>query len=93
MAVDKEAISLSRVYSYYSMCNNRRILISLFSSYTFSIVDIAGSIFHTAMMTASSPTVCTEVQNDLAPTTVHSYFTLFKLLCAFRIHTRSSSTR
>ena len=41
--------------------------------------------------TALSPTICNGVQNHLAPKTLHSYFTLFKLLYASSIHTRSSS--
>ena len=41
--------------------------------------------------TALSLTICNGVQNHLAPKTLHSYFTLFKLLYASSIHTRSSS--
>ena len=41
--------------------------------------------------TALSPTICNGVQNHLAPKTLHSYFTLFKLLHASSIHTRSRS--
>ena len=41
--------------------------------------------------TALSLTICKGVQNHLAPKTLHSYFSLFKLLYASSIHTRSSS--
>ena len=41
--------------------------------------------------TALSLTICNGVQNHLAPKTLHSYFSLFKLLYASSIHTRSSS--
>ena len=41
--------------------------------------------------TALSLTICNGVQNHLAPKTLHSYFTLVKLLYASSIHTRSSS--
>ena len=42
--------------------------------------------------TALSLTICNGVQNHLAPKTLHSYFSLFKLLYASSIHTRSELT-
>ena len=57
----------------------------------YSTVEMAGSSFHTAYDTALSLTIWNGVQNHLAPKTLHYYFTIFKLLYASSIHTRSSS--